>query len=258
MSNLTILSKEIRQLDGLYCLNDLHKASGGEQKHRPKYFLENQQTVELSKEIQKGGISPFKAKRGKNGGTYACKQIVLAYGMWISSELYLAVINAFLEHQAQLPPQFLNDKQLKQIKDEVSRQVRSTGKHWQTLYHGLFDYVNAPSLREIRADDYLLACEHLGIEPLEGEYIPKAPEPSIDKDKATYLYAWGKVARYRQRQLCQLEGELAELSIKLRKISKKLYDPIQEPCFHLSLHADGEEATRRAQAIIENQEQSRF
>lgn len=32
---------------GRYCLNDFHKAAGGEQRHQPRYWLANQQTQEL-------------------------------------------------------------------------------------------------------------------------------------------------------------------------------------------------------------------
>ncbi|WP_322786272.1 KilA-N domain-containing protein [Marichromatium purpuratum] len=36
-----------------YSLNDLHKAAGGEQRHRPKHWLESQQTQELIDELAK-------------------------------------------------------------------------------------------------------------------------------------------------------------------------------------------------------------
>lgn len=40
MNQLVIVSVSIRQdEEGRYCLNDLHKASGGEQRHQPRYWL---------------------------------------------------------------------------------------------------------------------------------------------------------------------------------------------------------------------------
>lgn len=85
--------------EGRYSLNDLHKASGGERRHRPVYWLDLQQTKELVEEIQKVGIptfnedilnseislfSPVESKRGRAGGTYVCKELVYSYAMWIS------------------------------------------------------------------------------------------------------------------------------------------------------------------------------
>lgn len=98
MSNLTILSKEIRQLDGLYSLNDLHKASGGLAKHQPNRFIRLAQTQELIQEISKYpemGILPVQQKRGVTGGTYVCKELVYAYAMWINAGFYLQVIGAY-------------------------------------------------------------------------------------------------------------------------------------------------------------------
>ena len=35
--------------DGRYCINDLHQAAGGEKRHQPSNWLQNQQTIELIK-----------------------------------------------------------------------------------------------------------------------------------------------------------------------------------------------------------------
>ena len=51
MKNLTILNIQIRTLDELYSLNDFHKASGEENKHRPSLFIRSEQTQDLIKEI---------------------------------------------------------------------------------------------------------------------------------------------------------------------------------------------------------------
>lgn len=78
---------------GRFCLNDLHKASGEEQRHRPKYWLENKQTQELIQELEKGGIPPILTKQGF--GTYVCKELVYAYAMWISPRFHILVIRTF-------------------------------------------------------------------------------------------------------------------------------------------------------------------
>lgn len=107
MANLTILSKEVRILDGLYSLNDLHKASGGKKCHQPANFIRLNTTKELIEEIHRSSDlrngdmtqsanSHFaKYQGGKNQGTWVCKELVYAYAMWISAKFHLQVIRAF-------------------------------------------------------------------------------------------------------------------------------------------------------------------
>ena len=101
MSNLTILNSSIRQLDGLYSLNDLHKISGNEDKHLPFRFMRLDQTQELITEIQSEFKTPdlvFKITKGRGiQGTYACKELVIAYAAWISPQFHLVVLRAFLD-----------------------------------------------------------------------------------------------------------------------------------------------------------------
>ena len=49
---ITILDQAINMIDGLYSLNDMHKASGKADKHRPTFFLRNQETKDLITELE--------------------------------------------------------------------------------------------------------------------------------------------------------------------------------------------------------------
>ncbi|MXV35818.1 MULTISPECIES: KilA-N domain-containing protein [unclassified Saccharibacter] len=83
---------------GRFCLNDLHHASGGNPAKRPGVWRENIQTKELIAAVTDAGIpaSPISIKRGGVlQGTYAVRELVYAYAMWISPAFHLAVIRAF-------------------------------------------------------------------------------------------------------------------------------------------------------------------
>src|SRR5688572_1234089 len=80
-----------------FSLNDLHKAAGGEDRHRPGNFLQIQQAKDLVEEIEKetAGIPAVSKTEGRNGGTYVCRKLVYAYATWISAAFHLRVIRAF-------------------------------------------------------------------------------------------------------------------------------------------------------------------
>ncbi|KQN56742.1 KilA-N domain-containing protein [Erwinia sp. Leaf53] len=81
---------------GRYCLNDLHRAAGGETRHKPAFWLRNEQIEQLVTELQKSNSLPVEVIRGGNQqGTYVCKELVYAYGMWISPAFHLKVIRTF-------------------------------------------------------------------------------------------------------------------------------------------------------------------
>lgn len=96
---------------GRFHLNDLHIASGGLDKNKPSNFLRQDQIQALVVEIERcsdmsNGINAVESIRGGlNQGTYAVKQVVYAYAMWISPSFNLKVINTFdaAVNQQQLP-----------------------------------------------------------------------------------------------------------------------------------------------------------
>ncbi|SLM63516.1 MULTISPECIES: KilA-N domain-containing protein [Dickeya] len=83
-----------RDTDGRYNLNDLHRASGGEKRHAPSYWLANKQTIALIAELETTEI-PVVRLEGRNGGTFVCRELVYAYAMWISASFNLRVIRTF-------------------------------------------------------------------------------------------------------------------------------------------------------------------
>jgi hypothetical protein len=114
MVNLTIGTSLIHERDELFSLNDLHAAAGGEAKHQPALFLRLDQTRELIAEIHstetQSGIQPSETRAvlqtingGPNRGTYACRELVIAYAAWISAAFHLKVIRVFLAASAPAP-----------------------------------------------------------------------------------------------------------------------------------------------------------
>ena len=96
-AQISVANVSVRQFDNLYSLNDLHKASGGEARHKPSNWLQNKQTADLIAEIEIAGIPAIQKKQGL--GTFVSKELVVHYGMWISPTFSLKVIRAFLDTQ---------------------------------------------------------------------------------------------------------------------------------------------------------------
>lgn len=160
--NLIISNKKIRNKDGLYCLNDLHKASGSDKKNGPSYWLALEGTKRF---LDTTGITVVKSE-GRNGGTYSEKKAVYAYAMWISPEFQSHVIDAYdalvtgqleeLERQksrqnAKLEAKFLTDA--------ISYDKKGEAKFYH--YSNEYDLINRVVLGK-SAKQYRI---HHGLEP---------------------------------------------------------------------------------------------
>nr|DAQ82247.1 MAG TPA: KilA-N domain [Caudoviricetes sp.] len=96
MTNLVISNTSINFNNGLYSLNDLHKASGGDMNNQPSNFLKLDSTKALTREISNETNKPsFETiNGGNNQGSYVCKELLIAYAMWISPELSVKILRS--------------------------------------------------------------------------------------------------------------------------------------------------------------------
>lgn len=214
MSSITpfcVFSTEIRQYEGLYSLNDLHKAAGGENRHKPNLFLTNQQTTDLIKEIEIAGIPAILSKQGL--GTFGCKEVVVAYGAWISPKVQLAVIRAFLEKQTvaqaaadQAPekptikalPGGLTMEQQDAVKALVKARVEALPKDKQakgaiTLWSSLKSKYGC-TYKEIAPEHFTACLSLVSRLPLEGEYI-KVGDTEISHQRVLTVIEHGRVTQ---------------------------------------------------------------
>ena len=168
---LTIAGRAVRQMNGLYSLNDLHKVSGGEEKHQPAFFARREETQALIAEICSAD-SQIKALetvrgRGKAQGTYACKELVIAYAAWISAAFHLKVIRVFLDAVQPANPAIdytrispAQAQDLREIvKAIVDAKIQGHGETWARLQNKfrVNSYLQLPASRYEEARAYLIS-----------------------------------------------------------------------------------------------------
>ncbi len=160
---LTISNSIIGMKDGLYSLNDLHRASGSNKKHQASNFMRLEATKGLIDEIERSSdvsngtnsiaYNVIQGGESQQQGTFVCRELVYSYAMWISPRFQLMVIRAFdsIANQQQQLSQRLNglcrdlstvDAGLtiagrflciggKQIKPQIKQDIDSTLKQMQ-------------------------------------------------------------------------------------------------------------------------------
>jgi hypothetical protein len=87
MSQLLLGSVQIRQdIDGRYCLNDLHKAAGNLSRHKPSNWTRQSEDLimEATSFSNKESLKRILGK-GKAQGTYVTRELVYAYATWLTS-----------------------------------------------------------------------------------------------------------------------------------------------------------------------------
>jgi len=177
--SLSLDNITVRQFDGLYSLNDLHKASGGERKHQPNRFIRLDQTQALIAELgacpemgtpSANSQTPLRTVNdGENNGTYACRELVIAYAAWISAAFHLKVIRVFLAQTKPLPnvDQALAGANLiaARVQEAVFKQIMKSGEWAHDRWLLSFDFSrdgSQPCVRKIGPHD-MAARETLNV-----------------------------------------------------------------------------------------------
>ncbi len=163
--------------DGRYSINDLHKASGSEQRHQPRYWLDIQQTKELIEVIANSEISLFQPThtiRGCRGGTYVCKELVYSYAMWISAAFALKVIRTYdAMMTASLPAPKTTVTERTPLRDAVNLLVSKRALPYDQAYAIIHQRFAVSSIEELEPELLPAAVEYIHRLALEGELLPR-------------------------------------------------------------------------------------
>lgn len=184
VASLSIMDNTIRMLEGLFSLNDLHKASGGHEKHKPVFFLRNQQTKDLIAEIDAENTNganlhlSVKTVKGAFGGTYVCRELVYAYAMWISARFHLLVIRAFdAQRQTAIPRATITPEQKAALMAIVDRRVEGHDSLRAGMWKRHNRHFNINSYHELLAvhfDDAVQYLETMELKMPRGRNEPVA------------------------------------------------------------------------------------
>ena len=179
--------------DGRYCLNDLHKASGGNKKHQPAYFVRNQQTKDLIEIIEgenddlqicrsKQAINSIRGK-GLEQGTYVVKELVYSYAMWISAKFHLMVIRAYdsLVMEWMIGgKQTISPEQAGILYNIVHTRAGNNQSLIMQMWSRLKNHFKySASYRELRAIHFEDAKHYLEVMDLKGKAEAKAKDPEV-------------------------------------------------------------------------------
>lgn len=228
MTNQIIISDITIRKDtqGRYSLNDLHQASGSEQRHRPKYWLELQQTSDLIDEILKGVIPPFNhesnsnsaksqswkpvtTKSGRYGGTYVCKELVYSYAMWISASFALKVIRAYdsmVSGNVEIKPKIrqCTAKQLTPLRQTAERLITTgLGKIYPDIWKLVHQRFDVEHIHQLQPEQVSEAIEYLTV--LEGEYLGRETLPATSsghltsEELCTLCWVWNAAEYMREK-----------------------------------------------------------
>ena len=174
---ITILDHAINMIDGLYSLNDMHKASGSDKKHQPAFFMRNKETKDLVDELKDEYSSsanmqskePVRAVRGiqkdnKPQGTYVCKELVYRYAMWISPKFALLVIRTFdklVTGELKVVSNQLTSEQTLPLRNAVNKLVGRSGIMYPEGYKIVHQQFGVKHIKDLTLEQLAQAIEYV-------------------------------------------------------------------------------------------------
>ncbi|EEQ1469248.1 DNA-binding protein [Salmonella enterica] len=215
MTNQIIISDITIHKDaqGRYSLNDLHQASGGEEKDKPANWLRLEKTVELIDEILNAQIRAFKpvdSRKGRYGGTYVCKELVYSYAMWISASFALKVIRAYdalVSGNVEVKPKVrqCTATQLTPLRQTAERLITTgLGKIYPDIWKLVHQRFDVEHIHQLQPEQVGEAIEYLNV--LEGEYLgretlPATPSVNFTNEELCALCWVWNAAEYMREKL---------------------------------------------------------
>lgn len=210
MNAITISNVAIRQTsNNLYNLNDLHKASGGIERHKPANWLRLQQATELIEELSSSQIREVKDNQqviktvngGNNRGTFACKELVYAYATWISAKFFLLVIRTFdAVVSGSLKPSEARTTadERTPLRQAVSALVGLRGVDYSSAYNMVHQRFGVAAIEELpreKLPDAVQYVHTLTLGGLQGEVLDK-PQPEAEPFTADEIRAFEVCVKY--------------------------------------------------------------
>lgn len=185
--------------EGRYSLNDLHIASGKEEKHQPAFFMRRNEAIELINEIFNSADmqnkNPVLSKKGRYGGTYVCKELVYSYAMWISAAFALKVIRAYdamvtATHERKAIGGKTSVAERTPLRDAVNMLVGKKGLRYDDAYNMVHQRFGIDSIDELSIEQIPQAVEYIHRVVLEGEFIGKQEELPAPKLEINFPISW--------------------------------------------------------------------
>ncbi len=233
--NIILSNVAIREHNGLYSINDLHRASGGEKRHQPSDWLRLKQTIELIKEAEKTGNPVIISKQGL--GTFACKELICAYATWISPKFFLQVIRTFLavQEQGSLKPDFHLTAQTtpddrKPLRDAVFALATQYGLAYSTAYKMVHQRFNVEAIEAIPAEQIPLAVEYVHRLTLNGEVLDAPDAITFSQRELRELATVAYYCAWSNNLLRELAAPLSALGYERASTLRTLPT---ESCFFL-------------------------